>query len=204
MKKPNRILIGLACAGMLLTSGCIKLWTKSLDIKTYMVEAERDEPEAANPLAEKLWIDTVSVLPPFNVRNLILRRSDVQFETSYYTELLISPSENFRNCFFTWFADSGIFHEVSIDERRGMTHRLAVSILKFYGDTSTAPEQAVLAIRTTLLGERADGVRVLLSKDYEQRIDVAEPIAEDLMRAYNQALVLILKECETDVIAALK
>ena len=204
MKTLNRIVLGTACAVMLLTTGCVKLWTKTLDIKTYMIETERGFQPLEKPLADKLWVDSVSVLPPYNVRSLVLRNSDVEFETSYYTELLISPAENFRNNLYTWFSSSGIFNEVSMVDRRGMSHRLAVSVLKFHGDATTEPGQAVLTIKVTLLDEKAAGMNVLFSKDYTQRIDVSEEISDELIRAYNQALSLILTECEKDVLKALE
>lgn len=204
MKTLNRIIFGIACGAVLLSAGCVKLWTETLDIKTYMVEVERGIQPLEKPLANKLWIDTVSVLPPFNVRNLVLRMNDVEYKTSYYTEMLISPSENFRNNFYTWFASSGIFREVSLAERRGMSHRMAVSVLKFYGDTSQEQGQAVMAVKVTLFDEHTNGMRVLLSKDYMQTVAVVGPSAEELIRAYNQALNQILADCEMDVVAALK
>jgi len=188
---------------MLLGSGCIKLWTKSLDIKTYMVETERTGSVLEAPLADKLWVDTVNVLPPYNVRNIILRKSDVEYEASYYTELLISPSENFRNNFYTWFASSGIFHAVSLSDRKEMSHRLVVTVLKFYGDTSSEQGKIVLEIKATLLDEETKGMRVLLSKDYRQQVQVSEPSAGEVIYAFNQALQQILSDCEVDVLEAL-
>lgn len=204
MKTLNRIVLGVVFGGLLLSTGCVKLWTEALDIRTYMVETERTAPALEKPLANKLWIDTVSVLPPFNTRNMVVRKSAVEYEASYYTELLLSPAENFRNNFYTWFAGSGIFHDVSLAERRGMSHRLALSVLKFHGDASTEPGQAVLVIKATLLDEQPKGATVLFSKDYVQRIDISEHAAVELMRAFNQAMHQILADCEKDVIAALQ
>jgi ABC-type uncharacterized transport system auxiliary subunit len=203
MKVLNRLILGTVCGGLLLSTGCVKLWRETLDIKTYMVETERTAEPLEKPLADKLWIDSVNVLPPFNVRNLVLRRNDVEYETSYYTEMLISPSENFRNNFYTWFASSGIFNEVSLTERRGMSHRLAVSVLKFYGDSSKEQGVAVLSVKVTLLDEQTNGMNVLFNKDYTHHIEADESTAEELIRAYNKALARILADCERDAIASL-
>ncbi|VGO13757.1 hypothetical protein PDESU_02314 [Pontiella desulfatans] len=192
----------VACASVLLVTGCVKLWRKNLEIKTYMVEVRREAEAVQAPLAQKLWIDSVHVLPPYNIRNLILRKSDVEFTTSYYTELLMSPSENFRNGFFTWFSASGIFDDVSVVERKGMSHSLVVSVLEFYGDTTD--HQTVLKIKATLFDEKTDGMRVLFSKDYQRRIQMPEASAEELIRAYNEAFTKILSDCEQDVVAALQ
>lgn len=197
MKSLNRVFVLSALACSLVLTGCVKLWQENIDIKTYMVEVNRVGEPMQTALAPKLWIDSVTVLPPFNVRHLILKESDVEYTTSYYSELLISPSENFRNNVYAWFAASGLFDEVSIADRSGMTHRLLVTVMKFHGDREAG--QAILKIKVTLIDEMTKGVRVLLSKDYEQHIAVAEFAADDLIRAYNEALTLILANCESDV-----
>ncbi len=200
----NKISIALLASSLLLTTGCIKLWTDPLDIKTYMIETERTTSALPSPLADKLWIDTVTVLPPFNVRNILFRENDVEFKTSYYTEMLLSPAENFQNEFYTWFSASGIFSQVSLADRHNMSHRLQVSVLKFYDDSSTEPNQAVLEIKATLIDEKTNGLTVLFSKNYSQRVDLSDSTARELIRAYGQALQAILSDCEADTIHALR
>ena len=201
MKKVNRIILGITCAFMLLSVGCVKLWQENLEMKTYVIEAPRNRPPLETPLADKLWIDSVVVLPPYNIRNLIQRKNDVEFSTSYYSELLMAPRENFKNVFYTWFAESGLFADVTLENRMAMTHRLAITVMEFYGDT---PQQkAVLKIKVTLFDEKTSGMRVLFSNDYSQAVDFADTTAEELIRAYNKALVKILSDCEQDVVSSL-
>lgn len=202
MKPVKPILtIGLT-ATMVLLSGCVKLWQENVDIKTYMLEVNRVSDAQTEALGDKLWIDTVSMLPPFNIRSIVLRESDVEFSTSYYSQLLMSPSENFRNEFFAWFSESGLFSDVSIVGRSGMSHSLTVTIMDFYGDLQS--NEANLGIKVTLFDEKTKGVRVLFSSDYYEKVKVDEVAAENLMRAYNQALAKILMNCEKDIAAALK
>ena len=202
MKTMKHAFVLLACATMLLSTGCVKLWQKNLDIKTYMVEVRRDSQPVEKPLAEKLWIEDLHVLPPYNIRNLILRESEVEFTPSYYTELLMSPSENFRNGFYGWFSDSGIFEDVSVVNRVAMSHRLVATVMAFYGDT--VENKAVLRIKVSFFDEKTNGVRVLFSKDYLQQVEIPVARADELIRAYNKAFTLILADCEKDVAAALK
>jgi ABC-type uncharacterized transport system auxiliary subunit len=202
MKTMKPAFVLLACASMLLSTGCVKLWQKNLDIKTYMVEVRRDSQPVEKPLAEKLWIEDLHVLPPYNIRNLILRESEVEFTPSYYTELLMSPSENFRNGFYGWFSDSGIFEDVSVVNRVAMSHRLVATVMAFYGDT--VENKAVLRIKVSFFDEKTNGVRVLFSKDYLQQVEIPAARADELIRAYNKAFTLILADCEKDVAAALK
>ncbi len=198
MKTLNRFAFGFVCMAMLLSGGCVKLWQDNLDIKTYVMEAHRDLKVMDDPLAEKLWIDSVVVLPPYNVRSLVLRESDVKYSTSYYTELLMSPSENFRNAFYTWFSDSGLFSDVTLSERSGMSHRLVVTVLNFHGDATQ--NKAVLKIKATLFDEKNNGMRVLFTKNYLQEVAVHGNDADELIRAHSKALSLILKEIESDAV----
>lgn len=202
MKTLHRIVFSIAFASILLSTGCVKLWQKNLDIKTYMVVAERHAPVLEKPLAAKLWVEPVTVLPPYNMRNLVIRKSDVEFTTSYYTELLITPAENFRNALFTWFSSSGIFSAVSMGERAGLTHRLAMTVVDYYGNETE--KTVVLKIKITLFDEQTKGMKVLFSKEYFEQVGLSEINADELIRTYNAALAKILSDCEQDVVAALR
>ena len=202
MKTLKHTFILLLCTSVVWLSGCVKIWQKNLNIKTYMLEVHRTAGVMEQPLAEKLWIESVHVLPPYNIRNFVLRESDVEFSTSYYTELLMAPAENFRNGFYIWFAASGVFSDVSIVNRSGMSHSLSVSVLEFYGDA--VDEQAMLKIKVSLFDEKTNGLRVLLSKDYTQNVEIDETTAEELLRAFNKGLTQILIEAEQDIVKALK
>jgi ABC-type uncharacterized transport system auxiliary subunit len=201
MKMKTQFISAFIGGFALLTSGCVKLWQENLDIKTYVMNASRDQPATEKPFADKLWIDTVVVLPPGNTRNLILKESDVEYSTSYYSELLISPSENFRNMFYTWFSGSGLFSDVTLTDRGGMTHRMAISVINFYGDT--VQKKAVLKIKVTLFDEKTRGIRVLSSQDYCQEVDVVNTSADALIRAYDIAIYNILTDVEKDLTAVL-
>ena len=203
MKKARIFILLILPLVTIVPSGCVKLWQKSLDISTYLLQVPRGEPVLVDaPLAAKLWVEPAHVLPPYNMRNLIYRKNDVEFRASYYTELLMSPADNFRNCFFTWFNESGIFGDVSVDDRTGMSHSLVVSVLEFYGDESD--DTAVLNIKVTLLDEKNPAADLVFSRVYHQKEPVDDTSVEALMRAYNKALSRILTDCESDVIDALR
>ncbi|QBG46956.1 hypothetical protein EGM51_05945 [Verrucomicrobia bacterium S94] len=183
---------------LLAVNGCVKIWQDNLDIRTFMLQAERPGGREAVADYGKLWIEDVHVLPPYNVRSLTVRESDVEFSTTYYSELLMSPAENFRNLFYDWFSKSGCFNEVSISDQREMNYRLVASVMEFYGDRKST--EAVLRIKISLFGENRE---VLLHKDYAQRVHAASNAAEDYIRAYNQAVEKILIQCEKDVVSAI-
>lgn len=183
---------------LLALTGCVKLWQDNIDIKTYMITAERTGEKASAPMAGKLWIEDVNVLPPYNIRSLTVRENDVEYSTSYYSELLMAPAENFRNIIFDWFSSSQLFKEVSVADRRNFNYRLVVTVMDFYGDKKS--EEAVLRIKVSLINEAND---VLIHQDYSQRVKAAALTAEDYIRAYNEAIGAILVESEKDVAAAI-
>lgn len=203
MRIRNHALAGIVMATLLVAPGCVKLWQKNLDIKTYMVQVERPGSPNAYTQKGKLWIDDVAVLPPYNARNLVLRKSDVEYDASYYSELLIPPADNFRNAIYEWFAASHLFTESTLAERSRMSYRLAATVMRFYGDLEAG--QAVLQLKISLIDEQTkSSAVVLLNKDYEQRVAVEEFSADDLIRAYDKALSLILAACETDIVDTLE
>jgi uncharacterized lipoprotein YmbA len=204
MKTRNRIFLFVALGAVLASSGCVKLWRESLDLKTYMIEAVREASTRETPLADKLWIETVHVLPPYNVRNLIVRENDVQYDTSYYSELILSPAENLRNNLFTWFSSSGVFGEVSANDRRDMSHRLVVTLLKLHADKTSGDGVGVVALKVTLIDERTKGMNILFSKEYVGQEPVGDLTSDELIRTYNAALSGILSECERDMIGVLQ
>lgn len=189
----------LAVLSVLITlSGCVKIWQDNLDIKTYMLQVERPGERAAVPDFGNLWIEDVHVLPPYNVRSLTVRESDVEFSTTYYSELLMSPAENFRNLFYDWFSASGRFNEVSVSGRSAMDYRMVATVMDFYGDRETV--EAVLRVKVSLFGNNR---QVLLHKEYMQRVPCASDAAEDYIRAYNLAVQNILLQCEKDIVSAI-
>ncbi|MEI6892598.1 MAG: hypothetical protein V5783_10550 [Pontiella sp.] len=200
MKRIIRSLVVLT--GMLLLSGCVKLWQEHIEIKTYMIRVERKAEPLKTPLGKKLWIDDVYVQAPYNIRSLISRENDVEFTTSYYSELLMSPAENFQNGFYNWISDSGMFETISLSERKGMSHRFVATVTDFYGDR--AAKQVVLRIKITLFSDKNSGNNVLMHNDYLQRIDIPTDDAEHFIRGYNEAFFSILHEFERDARQALQ
>ncbi len=184
-------------------SGCIGLNSEHPAIGTYMLEVVRPDHGVRDAAADKLMVDTVEVLAPFDTQNLILRENDVTFTSSYYNRLILLPSENFRNALYSWFSDSGLFGEVVIDELGGASHRMVVTVQDFYGDLQA--NEAVLRMNMSLIDRTNMNVRrVISNRTYEQRAPVADFTAEDLVRAYNEALAAICTACEADLAEALK
>ena len=204
MKKTNTAIGYLLLAGVLLFTGCVRLWRGHIEQKTYLLSVERRQPMLKKPKGRVLWIDRVNTLPPYNVRSLIIKKGSSEYTASYYNELLISPSENVRNVFFNWFVDSGIFEDTTLYNPKEMSHRLSVSLLEMYIDDSTGePRQVVVTLKVALIEETSG--KILLNRNYKQSVSVDKigVDAEAEVKALNKAFELILEECENDIIKAL-
>ena len=192
----------LLLAVVLPLTGCVKLWSERVDRKTYLISAERSLP-VCESVGGVLWIDRVNVLPPFNVRSFIVRKGETEYASNYYRELLISPSENVRNVFYSWFDASGLFAETTVHDRRALTHRLSVTLLEMVSDDSAGPpRRAVVALKASLI-KSATGA-VLLHKTYRQAVAAEDGSDEADVAALCEAFRLILEACEKDVASVLE
>lgn len=207
MKTKTAAVIPLFLACILLLTGCVKLWREHIEQKTYLLSVERTLPVHGTATGGVLWIDRVNTLPPFNVRSFIIKKGGSEYVSSYYTELLISPSENVRNMFYNWFSASGLFDETTMHDRSTMTHRLSVSLIEMYGDDSAGgPRRAVVALKVAVFGQSGGMDNVLLNKTYRQEVETLarEDAAEADMEALNKAFQLILEACEADIAKVLQ
>jgi len=203
MKNALRFAGPLLIAGLLLGSGCLGLWQREIEFSSFLIEAPRSGAPAEKAVASKLWIGDVTVLPPFNVRNFILRRSDVEYSATYRSELLMTPSANFRNVLYRWYSESGLFGEVAFKSRLDAALSLFVSVTDFHGDI--AEGKAVIEMHFILVDERGDSTgKVLFAKTYREEEPVKSMEAADLVRAYDRALSRIMAASEKDVVAALE
>ena len=199
-KAKNAAISILLIGASLATGGCLGHLGGDIQFQSFMMEAPRTGAPAKKPLATRLRIDSVTVLPPFNTRNFVLRENDVEFSTTYRTELLIGLDSNIRNIFFRWFSASGLFGEVDFRNRSGPGYSLAVSVADFHADTTA--KKAVVELHVALIGERDE--KVLLAKTYRGEDPVQSMDAPSLVRAYDRLLVRLLRQIEDDVANALK
>ena len=196
MKRWNIVAAAAAVGAIVLMSGCFGLAKKPVDFRSYLLEVRRPAELPKRPrVAEELWLERVAVLPPWNVQNLVLRRSGAEYQTTFRSELLVAPAENIRNIVFDWLNDSGLFKDVTLTHRRGVDAALAVTVTRLYGDLSSG--EAVVELRAALL--RPSDSRVLLARTYSARVPVKENSAEALVEAYDTALARILVDLEKDL-----
>ena len=87
-------LLVLGAAAVL--NGCVNVGQDARKVDTYMLSVERDLPAAEQSVLGDLLIERVIAMQPYGSRNFTLQISDAAFESTYYSELLVSPAENFQ------------------------------------------------------------------------------------------------------------
>lgn len=203
-KTKKTIVSTLLLGALLVSGGCLGFLGKDIQFQSFMIEAPRPGAPVEKPLAARLRVDNVTVLPPFNVRNFVIRKNDVEFATTYRAELLIGLDSNIRNIVFRWFSASGLFGEVNFRNQPGPKYSIALGVTDFHADVTE--KKAVVELHVALLREQkgSGSKEIVLTKTYRGKEPFQSMDATDLVRAYDRLLVRLLQQIEGDVASTLK
>jgi hypothetical protein len=187
---------------VLLAAGCVNIGQKAHVVTTYMLSAERDIPPVAAPLGGHLGFDRVIALAPYGSRTFTIQRSETTFDSTYYDELLVSPTENLHAIFVQWFSESGLFESSSVSRTSSDQMRMEVLLERLLIDqTVVAQPQAVLGLTISLRG--VDGA-MIHTESYQRRIDLERGEINEAVAGWNTGLIEILHELERDLIKAME
>ena len=199
-----RIMYSYLCVTLLiipmLLSGCGKRQT--YDKQQFVLSAVREGQAAPTGTDHILELRRFSVDSAFKGKGLVYRRGDFEYETDFYSEFLVSPSDLITEKTRNWLSESRLFQRVlDIGSQVDPTHVMEGNIAALYGDyrDQSAP-RAVMEMRMFLLhlpsGE--DPVFVF-GQTYQASVKVASEGPEGLMEALNRCLVQILSDWEKDL-----
>ena len=137
----------------------------------------------------------------FESKGLVYRKGQLEHESDFYNEFLISPAVMITEKTRTWLSQSGLFTRVlDPGSRTEPTHTLEGNITALYGDfrAKSAPK-AVMEIRVFLIAERAQEGSIVLGKTYRTSLGVKSQDAKGLVEAFSQCLEIILTSLEKDL-----
>ena len=102
---------------------------------TFMLAVERSEMLAPADNETVLRVDRFSAMSPYKYKDLVYRKSDLEFETDYYHQFLIPPEDMVMRAAFDWLSGAGLFGDVvRWDSSFGATHSMKGFITVLYGD----------------------------------------------------------------------
>jgi cholesterol transport system auxiliary component len=170
----------------------------------YLLEAAAP-PAAAVQKTASLRIGVINVAAPFRGRTLVYRHDEITYEADFYSEYFIAPAAMLGEATAKALTAAGVFRRVippgaAPDDGEYVLDGFATEL---YGDArDTAKPAAVMAVTFYLSSASAVTPRVLWSREYRQRVAVADAGPDALARASNAALSAILADLARDLAAA--
>ena len=149
-----------------------------------------------------LAIRAVQVCPLFESRSFVYRVGTDQYEADPYAEFLVPPSRALAIPIQGCLRDSGVFQAVAEPGSQLEANTfLEVYVRELYGDFRTSEQSAAVLSMTFVLFDVEPGrpQRLLLHKEYFQRVPLKEKTAAALAAGWNQALAEIMKSAISNV-----
>ena len=167
----------------------------------FMLDVERAEMLASAKNELVLRVDRFSALSPFKYKDLVYRKSDLEFETDYYHRFLVGPEDMVMGEVYDWFSGAGVFGDVvRWDSTSDATHSIRGYITSLYGDFSDKSSfEAVMEIEFTLVDLRDKQPQGVFEKTYRSKIPFESRDAMSLVQGYSKCLREILAKLESDV-----
>ncbi len=134
-------------------------------------------------------------------KGFVYRRGDLNYETDFYNEFLISPGLMIAEEVCKWLTASGLFQYVinsaSLIEP---AFCLEGAISALYGDyTNLKAPRAVLDIRFFLVQNGAAQPKIVFGKTYHEETSINKTSPEALVEGWNRSLEQILIQFEKDL-----
>jgi len=191
--------IGLTMAAFAF-SGCRSSTT--YDKTQYVLDPSRTDAPVTTPSEAVLEVRRFMIDSAFSGKNLIYRTGEVEYETDFYHEFLVSPAAMIREATRNWLAQSNRFTRV-VDAGGYVepTYALEANITALYGDVrdKDAPK-AVMELRAFVL--KVEGSRdpvVLHAQVYSATREASTADPDGLAAGFNACLQTILSDLEKDL-----
>jgi hypothetical protein len=149
-----------------------------------------------------LALRTVEVSPLFEGRSFVYRVGPDRFETDPYAEFMVPPNQALEIALRSCLRTSGLFQEVT-ESRSQLPADISLEVhaQDLYGDfRNSAAPAAVLSMRLLFFeASRGQAGKLLLQRDYSQRVPLPAPTAAALAAGWNQALTQLITQAESDL-----
>lgn len=196
------------CVVLMLAMGalCGCRSTMTYDKTQYVLDPGRTDAPVTAPSEAVLEVRRFMIDSAFSGKNLIYRTGEVEYETDFYHEFLVSPAAMIREATRNWLAQSNRFTRV-VDAGVYVepTYALEANITALYGDVrdQDAPK-AVMELRAFVL--KVEGSRdpvILHSQVYSAIGEASTADPDGLAAGFNACLQTILSDLEKDLDAKL-
>jgi len=159
----------------------------------------------ATPKNATVRLGAITMAAPFRDRVLVYRRSEVKYESEFYSEFFVSPSAMLADATVKALSAANVFRRVmpsgaGPDDADYVLDGFASEL---YGDVrEPGKTTAAMTITYYLSSTSSLGSSVVWTATYRQRVPAANANPESLVQAWNSALSAILADLARDLAAA--
>ena len=193
----NKSLLFIICSILFITS-CVSISKEAPKKRFFIIEADTSKIKKSSIFKfNKLRINKLKISPNYEGREFVYRK-DLDFESDFYNQFMVSPPTNITEQVVQWINESKLSEVI--------TNRLSSSdsslyldgnINLLYADFSLGKTHSILEIEFYLSDNLKD--KILFKKVYSKKITSPDKDPVSIVRSWNQALTEILITLETDL-----
>ena len=182
-----------------LTDGCMKVDEMPIEKHRYVIDISREDDSIGNAeAAGTLKVRRFKIASTFAGKGLVYRTGDVNYESDFYNQFLVSPDSMITDEVTQWLGESGVFSSVLDEGTYAKTEWvLEGKIFSLYGDYSMqGTGKAVMEIQFSLITD-LDGIRSAAFENvYKTEVDILPGGGANLVKGFNNCLNEILLQYE--------
>ncbi|MDW7646337.1 MAG: ABC-type transport auxiliary lipoprotein family protein [Desulfuromonadales bacterium] len=197
--------LSLSIIALCWLSACVQVDNKMLEKSPparqfYALDVTRSLPAATGQIGGILRLAPFRLAPPFYGQGFVYRFDEHRYQSDYYHQFLADPADLITAATEKWLSASGRFALVHRGSSRlGAELLLEGTVDYLYGDfRQEETPKAVLELRLRLLDAQADRPVLLFQRRYTASVPFASNAPENLVKAWNQGLSIILTQFEQD------
>ena len=139
----------------------------------------------------------IKISPFFEGKNFVYRQGEFNYESDFYNEFLIFPSNLFLECITRWLAESNT-GEVLSNTIYEDTYLISASVDSLYIDfRNEKTPKSILEIQFTLQKNNEQESLFKKKYSYEGKLEIISP--EEIIKSWNIGLTDLLQKFESDI-----
>ncbi len=189
---------------VMILGGCIRLAKTPPEKRFYALEVTRPS-EAPAPQAgaspKILKIRKLRISPHFEGTEIVYRTGEADYQSDFYNEWFVAPSAMVTQQLQRWLTHAHLFqHVVDTSSTLESAYLLEGAVNALYGDLRlNGSPKAVLTMQIVLIRDRPAHEEIVLRREYQEVMDIADSSPDALVRGWNDGLQHSLMRLEADL-----
>ena len=198
--KKTIALLSLAVLTLAL-SACVKVGGATpVDKRFYRIAPERSGEMRTTPSDVTLKVRRLTISDFYQTRELVYQMDDGRIESDFYNMFFLAPRNMLTTELRDWLDASGLFgHIIEPGSMVVSTYTLEGVVNSLYGDYTGEAPAAVVSMQFFVVDESTAGNDIVFSRNYDERIAIAQHDPQQLVLAMTQAVQSIFTQLEQDL-----